>query len=284
MKPAASQTQPGLYIVATPIGNLRDITLRALDVLQAADLIACEDTRTSGVLLKQYGIGAPTLSYNDHNGEERRPAILKALAEGKRVALISDAGTPLISDPGYKLVREAQAHGHYVTTLPGPSSAIAALCLSGLPSDRFFFAGFLPARQEACRKTIQALAPIPSTLLLFESPRRLQETLRLLHSELGDREAAVVREISKLYEETRRAPLSQLCAHYEAHGDPKGEIVLVVAPPRQETASAETLERKMRLLLASHNVKEAAAILAEESGRPRKELYSLALRLKQDEG
>jgi len=270
---------PGLYLVATPIGNLKDITLRALEVLQAADLILCEDTRVTGKLLAHYGIKKPTLSYNDHNGEERRPKIFAALDDGKRVALVSDAGTPLVSDPGYKLAREALERGFYVTTLPGASSVLAALCLSGLPTDRFFFAGFLPAKQEACRKEIQALAGVPSTLVFFESARRLGETLALLAAQLGNREAAVVREITKMYEESRRAPLQELQAFYESNGDPKGEVVIVVAPPLAGTSSLADREAQLKLLLTSHSVKEAAAILAEQTGQPRKEMYALALKL-----
>ncbi len=193
---------PGLYIIATPIGNLSDITLRALEFLKSADLIVCEDTRVTAKLLGHYGIKKPLLSYNDHNGEERRPKIMEALADKKHVALVSDAGTPLISDPGFKLAREALAEGHYVTTMPGASSVLAALCLSGLPSDRFFFAGFLPPKKEACRREIEALAAVPSTLVFFESARRLSETLILLKEALGDRQAAIVREITKLYEES----------------------------------------------------------------------------------
>jgi 16S rRNA (cytidine1402-2'-O)-methyltransferase len=284
VKHGPSQTQaqhmpPGLYIVATPIGNLQDITLRALEVLKRADLIACEDTRESGKLLSAYGIKKPTLSYNDHNGAHRRPQILEALREGKMVALVSDAGTPLISDPGYKLVKEAQAQGFYVTVIPGASSVMAALCLSGLPTDQFFFAGFLPPKSEACRKEIQSLANLSATLVLFESPKRLEKTLALLYDVLGNREAAVVREITKLYEETRKAPLSELIAHYKAHGEPKGEVVLVIEPAGEKQTDVADIESKLSLLLATHSVKEAASIVAEETSRPRKEIYSLALEL-----
>ena len=283
MKQERSQIiPPGLYIIATPIGNLKDMTLRAIDVLNAADLIACEDTRVTGKLLSHYGITAPTLSYNDHNGEERRPKIMEALEQGKRVALVSDAGTPLISDPGYKLLKEAQARGFYITTLPGASSVMAALCLSGLPTDRFLFAGFLPAKEEACRKELQQLATVPSTLIFFESAHRLQDTLGVMHEVLGNREAAVVREITKLYEESRRDSLSELIAHYQQHGEPKGEVVIVVGPPLVAHETTESIEAKLRLLLSSHSVKEAAAILAEETGRPRKEIYSLALKLMEE--
>jgi len=285
VKEVSSQTYPpGLYIIATPIGNLKDITLRALEALKAADLIACEDTRVTAKLLSHYGIKKPTLSYNDHNGEERRPKILEALKGGKRVALVSDAGTPMVSDPGYKLVREAVAEGISVTALPGASSVLAALCLSGLPTDRFFFTGFLPAKKEACKKDIMALAAIPSTLIFFESARRLPDTLALLHEGLGDRQASIAREITKLYEETRRGLLSELKAHYEQSGAPKGEVVIAVATPLEEKHSPEDLEARLRWLLKSHAVKEAAGILAEQTGLPRKEIYSLALRLmKNDE-
>jgi 16S rRNA (cytidine1402-2'-O)-methyltransferase len=290
VKPDSSQIQPsgkypvsgqppGLYIVATPIGNLQDITLRALELLKAADLVVCEDTRVTAKLLSHYGINKPTLSYNDHNAQERRPKIMGALAEGKRVALVSDAGTPLVSDPGYKLVREALEQGIYVTALPGASSVLAALCLAGLPTDRFFFAGFLPPKKEACRKEIQTLSSIPATLVLFESARRLQDVLALLHGVLGNREAAVVREISKLYEESRRGTLGELMAHYSEHGEPKGEVVIVIAPPPENVTSGEDVEAKLKALLESHSVKEAASILAEQTGKPRKDVYALALKL-----
>jgi len=270
---------PGLYIIATPIGNLKDITLRALDVLRIVDLIACEDTRVTAKLLHHYGIDKPTLSYNDHNGQERRPKILEALAQGQRVALVSDAGTPLISDPGYKLVKAVHEHGFYVTTLPGPSSVMAALCLSGLPTDRFLFAGFLPSKTEACRNGLRELATSPSTLVFFESAHRLPATLALMHEVFGEREAAVVRELTKLYEESKKGVLSTLIAYYQEHGEPRGEVVVVVAPPAIAHESTEQLEEKLRLLLASHSVKEAVAIVAEETGTPRKEVYSLALKL-----
>jgi 16S rRNA (cytidine1402-2'-O)-methyltransferase len=278
VKAASSQLQPGLYLVATPIGNLGDITLRALETLKNVDLIVCEDTRVTGKLLNHYSINKFTLSYNDHNGSERRPKILEALKEGKRVALLSDAGTPLVSDPGYKLVREALAEGYYVTTLPGASSVLSALCLSGLPSDQFFFAGFLPAKEKACYDKIQALASIPSTLILFESARRLPETLGFLTKGLGNREAAVVREISKLYEESKRGPLQTLQSYYEKH-EAKGEVVIVIAPPGEAVADADDIESSLKLLLLSHSVKEAASIIAEQTGKPRKDIYTLALTL-----
>lgn len=280
MKQGSSQTlPPGLYIVATPIGNLRDITLRALDALTAADLIACEDTRVTAKLLSHYGIKKPTLSYNDHNAALRRPKIFTALEEGKRVALVSDAGTPLISDPGYKLVKEALERGVYVTALPGASSLLAGLSLSGLPSDRFFFAGFLPARHEACKKELQSLATIPSTLIFFESARRLLGTLAIMQEMLGNREVAVLRELTKLYEESRRGTLKELSAHYADAGAPKGEVVIAVAPPLETEETEENITIRLDWLLKSHSVKEAASILAEQTGKPRKEVYALALKL-----
>jgi len=277
----SSQINPvGLYIVSTPIGNLSDITLRALDILKLADLIVCEDTRVSGVLLAHYGIKKPLLSYNDHNGDERRPEIFAALESGKHVALISDAGTPLVSDPGYKLVREALEKDIYVTAIPGASSVLSALCLSGLPSDQFFFGGFLPSKAEALRKYITSLAVIPATLIFFESARRLPESIKALKDILSDRDAAIVREITKLYEESRRGKLSELLVNIEKNGTPKGEVVIVVAPPReQETINNQDIEEKIALLLKSHSVKEAASIIAEQTGRPRKEIYAIALKI-----
>ncbi len=288
VKPPHSQTQPtentlspGLYIVATPIGNLKDITLRALEVLRAAHLIACEDTRVTAKLLNHYGIDAPTLSYNDHNGEARRPQILRALEEGKIVALVSDAGTPLISDPGYKLVQAVQAEGHPITALPGASSVMVALCLAGLPTDRFFFAGFLPAKEEACKKELQSLSTIPATLIFFESNRRTADTLALMATIWAERKAAVARELTKLFEECRRGTLAELAVYYAKAGDPKGEVVILVSPPGTEAPTAEDIESKLTLLLATHSVKEAATIMAEQTGQPRKDMYSIALKLMQ---
>ncbi len=279
MKNDSSQTAPGLYLVATPIGNLKDITLRALETLKAADLVACEDTRVTGKLMSHYGIKTALLSYNDHNAEGRRPKIMQALKDGGVVALVSDAGTPLISDPGYKLVREVVAEGIAVSALPGASSVLAALCVSGLPTDRFCFAGFLPPKQEACKKQITELAAIPATLVLFESTRRLPETLALLARGLGDREAAVGRELTKLFEECRRGTLSELAAHYAEHGAPKGEAVIVIAPPLPVAASEGDVTAELKRLLKTHSVREAASLLSEETGMPRKAVYSLALTL-----
>lgn len=272
----------GLYIVATPIGNLSDISLRALDILKLVDVIACEDTRVSGGLLSHYGIKKPLISYNDHNADERRPEILAEIESGKRVALISDAGTPLVSDPGYKLVRGALAKDIYVTAIPGASSVLAALCLSGLPSDSFFFGGFLPSKAEALRKYIASLASVPATLIFFESARRLEESLAILNEALGGRQAAIVRELTKLYEESRRGKLPELLQYIQDNGAPKGEVVLVIAPPGEvEVMEKQQFEHNLELLLKSHSVKEAASIIAEQTGYPRKEIYAIALKIQQ---
>jgi 16S rRNA (cytidine1402-2'-O)-methyltransferase len=280
VKTPTSQTYPaGLYIVATPIGNLRDITLRALDLLGLADVILCEDTRTSSKLLSHYGIKKELLSYHDHNGEERRPEILALLSAGKRVALISDAGTPLISDPGYKLVRDVQAAGYYVSVLPGASSVMAALCLSGLPTNAFHFIGFLPPKQQAMAEKLSALATINATLVVFESARRLDETCAAMLLALGDREVSIVREITKMFEETRKHRLSEHIAHYAKNGLPKGEVVMVIAPPAAQEA-AQDITALLATLLQSHSLKDAATIAAEQTGKPRKEIYALALTLR----
>jgi 16S rRNA (cytidine1402-2'-O)-methyltransferase len=273
---------PGLHLVATPIGNLRDVTLRALEVLAAASLIACEDTRVTRKLLDHYGIATPLTPYHDHNAAQARPKLLARLAEGAAIALVSDAGTPLISDPGFKLVREAHAAGHAVTALPGPSAALAALTVCGLPTDRFFFEGFLPPKQAQRRSRIAELARIPATLVLFESGPRLAAALADLASGLGAREAAVCRELTKLYEEVRRGELAELAQHYAAAGEPRGEIVVVIAPPQAETASAGDVDTLLRAALERLSVKEAVAEVAAVTGRPRREVYQRALELSRD--
>ncbi len=280
LKRETSQTYPsGLYIVATPIGNLRDITLRALDILKLADVVLCEDTRVSGKLMSHYGLDKKLLSYHDHNGELRRPQILGMLAEGKRLALISDAGTPLISDPGYKLVKEVQEAGYYVSVAPGASSVMAALCLSGLPTNAFHFVGFLPPKKQALEEALRALAKIPATLVVFESAKRLDDTCAAMLGTLGDREVAVVREITKMFEESRKEKLSALITYYAEHGLPKGEVVMVIAPPSEEAAEQD-ITALLTQLLTTHSLKEAAQIAAEQTGKPRKEVYAAALSLK----
>lgn len=271
---------PGLYVVATPIGNLGDVTLRALKMLAGVDLIACEDTRITRRLTAHYGIATGLFAYHDRNAEKVRPELLQRLARGESLALVSDAGTPLVSDPGFRLVAEAVARGHALTAIPGPSAAISALILSGLPSDRFFFEGFLPAKAAARRRRIAALKDIPATLLIFESPRRLAASLADLAGLLGRRPAAVAREITKRFEETRRAPLDALAAAYAAEPPPKGEIVVIVAPPGAGEPPKQTdIDALLGELLATFSVRDAAAAAAERTGLPRKRLYARALEL-----
>ena len=224
---------PGLHVVSTPIGNLGDITLRALEVLAGADLIACEDTRVTRKLLDRYGIATSLTPYHDHNAAEARPRLLARLAEGAAIALVSDAGTPLVSDPGYKLVRAVREAGHAVTVVPGASAALAALAVAGLPTDRFFFEGFLPAKSGQRRARIAELARIPATLILYETGPRLAAALADLAQGLGPREAAVCRELTKLHEEVRRGALAALAQDYATADEPRGEIVLVIAPPTE---------------------------------------------------
>ncbi len=272
----------GLYVVATPIGNLRDITLRALETLAAADLIACEDTRVTRKLTDHYGIETPLTPYHEHNAAQARPKILARLAQGAAVALVSDAGTPLVSDPGFKLVRAAQAAGHAVTALPGASAVLAALASAGLPSDRFVFEGFLPPREAARRKRIDEIKTIPATLILFETGPRLAAALADLALGLGPRAAAVCRELTKLHEEIRRGDLTTLAAEYAAGAEPRGEIVIVVAPPAAPASDASDLDTLLQQALARLSVKEAVAEIASVTGQPRRAVYQRALALTED--
>jgi 16S rRNA (cytidine1402-2'-O)-methyltransferase len=274
---------PGLHIVATPIGNMRDITLRALDVLREADLIACEDTRVFAKLASSYGIAAPTVAYSDATQDVAEPRIVRALAAGKRVALVSDAGMPLISDPGYRLVRAALAGDHVVTAAPGASAVPMALALSGLPTDRFFFGGFLPAKESERRRAIASAAAVPATLVFFEAPHRLAASLVDLAELLGPRPAAIARELTKLFEEVRRGPLTELAQHYALHPDVKGEIVLVIGPPGEtEAPAAERLDEALRAAMAGASVKDAAAEVAARYGLRRRDVYARALELKRE--
>ncbi len=276
---AARAIEPGLHIVATPIGNLGDITLRALNALAAADLVLAEDTRISRRLLAHYEIETPLSAYHEHNAAEARPGILSRLAEGQALALISDAGTPLISDPGYRLVAAAIEAGHLVRPIPGPSAALAALSCAGLPTDRFFFEGFLPQKSAARRERANALARIPATLVFYEAPSRLAACLQDLAAELGPRPAAVARELTKLFEETRRGALGELAAYYAAE-PPKGEIVILVGPPLEQPAvEGEALDREILAALDGLSIKDAATAVAASTGRPRREIYSRALRI-----
>ncbi|MEZ5830713.1 MAG: 16S rRNA (cytidine(1402)-2'-O)-methyltransferase [Dongiaceae bacterium] len=289
-EPGTETRRPGepaagsLILIATPIGNLGDITARALEGLKNADLIACEDSRVTAKLLAAAGIEKPLMPYHDHNAETARPKILARVRAGERVALVSDAGTPLISDPGYKLVQAAVAEGLSVTMLPGPSAPIMALALSGLPSDRFLFGGFLPSKSKARRDAITEAARAPVTLVFFETAPRLVDSLRDLQAVLGDRKAAVARELTKLFEEVRRDRLAALIAHYEEAGPPKGEIVIVVGPPEEEAASAEDVDALLRRALATMSVKDAAATVSAATGKPKREVYARALALAEKAG
>ncbi len=277
---AVARLAPGLHVVATPIGNLGDITLRALEALAGADVIACEDTRITHKLLERYAIATPLTPYHEHNAAKARPALLRRLAEGEAIALVSDAGTPLISDPGYKLVRAARDAGHAVTALPGASAVLTALAVAGLPTDRFLFAGFLPPKEAARRARIAELARVPATLVLFESGPRLGASLADLATGLGaGREAALCRELTKLHEEIRRGDLASLAEAY-AHETPRGEIVLVIAPPGEAQAvSAAETETLLRQALARVSLKDAVGEVADATGLPRREVYRQALAL-----
>ena len=275
-----SKPRPGLYIVATPIGHMDDISLRALDLLASVDRIACEDTRHTRQLLERHGIEARLLPYHEHNAEHMLPAIMARLTHGETIALVSDAGTPLISDPGYKLVRKVIASGIHVSAVPGASAALMALTLSGLPSDRFMFAGFLPPKSGARRKALGELAAVQSTLIFFESARRLPASLGDMAEILGARDCTVAREMTKLHEEFRRGDLHELAAHYGEAGAPKGEVVVVIGPPAQAAQFSEQyIEARLTELLQSSSVRDAASQLAAETNLARRELYAAALRL-----
>jgi 16S rRNA (cytidine1402-2'-O)-methyltransferase len=273
----------GLHLVATPIGNLGDLSLRAIEVLKGVDAIACEDTRVTGKLAQRFGIATPLLSYHEHNAERMRPRLIARLKAGDRIALVSDAGTPLVSDPGYKLVREAAEEGVPVVAVPGPSAALAALIVSGLPTDRFFFQGFLPVKAGARKETLAELSRVPATLIIYEAARRLGETLADLAQGLGDRSAAVGRELTKLHEEVRRGTLDALARHYAEH-PAKGEAVVVVAPPapgaEADSVDLEALDARLAELVGRVGVKEAAAEAARAFGVPRREAYARALALR----
>ena len=270
---------PGLYIVATPIGNLRDITLRALDVLRAADVIYCEDTRVTRKLLGMYQIKGHLKSYNDHSDDARRDEICGCVQDGQVVALVSDAGMPLVSDPGYKLVVACREAGVPVTTVPGANAPLSALQISGLPSNQFSFLGFFPVKTKARCAVMDAWKGAPSTLIAFETAPRLLACLRDIDATLGGREVAVVREITKLYEEVRKGTPSDLISHYEEAGLPRGEIVLVIAPPVAEEMSEEAVDELIRNALETMRTKDAAAFVAEKSGLRKSDIYDRALKM-----
>lgn len=281
----ARALEPGLYLVATPIGNLGDITLRALETLAGADVLACEDTRVTRVLLDRYGIRRRATAYHEHNADEAGPKLLEALAEGKSVALVSDAGTPLVSDPGFRLVERAAEAGIRVIPIPGPSAVLAALVASGLPTDTFLFAGFLPPKDGARRSRLEALKNVPGSLVFFESPRRLGDALAAMEGVLGAvRPAAVARELTKTFEEMRRGTLAELAASY-ADVTPKGEIVICVGPPG-ETPAAEPAEvdALLRRLGDEMPASRAAAEAAKMTGLPKSDLFRRLVALKDRDG
>jgi 16S rRNA (cytidine1402-2'-O)-methyltransferase len=269
----------GLYLVATPIGNLGDITLRALATLARADVLCCEDTRHSAILLAHFSIARPLRPYHEHNAMRERPRIMAELAAGKSVALISDAGTPLVSDPGYKLVREALAAGHRVVSLPGPSAALAALTSAGLATDTFLFAGFLPARESARRTRLAELAEVQATLVFFEAPSRLGESLADIGRVLGPREAAVARELTKLYEEVRRGTPEEL-AKWAAEAKPRGEMVVLVGPPLPQAVTDEAIAAKLTPMLSVMSLSEAARTAADDLGIAKARAYDIGVMLK----
>jgi len=277
---AAPKASPGLHLVATPIGNLGDITLRALETLAGVDIIACEDTRITRRLTERYAITAELKPYHEHNAALARPKILERLAQGASIALVSDAGTPLISDPGFKLVREVCAAGYRVIAVPGPSSVLTALSVAALPTDRFFFEGFLPAKEHARHVRLGELARIDATIVMFESGNRVQETLRDLAAIMQGRDAAVCRELTKLHEDVKRAPIAELAAHADTL-ETRGEFVLVVGPPADDAGvmDDDALGDLLRAQLAQSSVKDAVAHAVELSGRPRREVYARALEL-----
>jgi 16S rRNA (cytidine1402-2'-O)-methyltransferase len=273
---------PGLHLVATPIGNLGDMTARAIETLRRADVIACEDSRVTGKLCAAFGIRTRLVPYHDHNAKTALPGLMKRLQDGEIVALVSDAGTPLVSDPGYRLVRAAAEAGINIVAAPGPSAALAALTVSGLPTDRFLFAGFLPPKTAARKAALAELAAVPATLLFYESPRRLADALADMVDVLGPREAAVARELTKLHEETRRGALADLAAAYSAEDAPKGEIVIVVGPPGEDAGVVDdaALDDMLRAALAGDaSLRDAVDAVCAATGRKRREVYARALAL-----
>lgn len=280
----AERLAPGLYVVATPIGNLGDITVRALATLAAADIVLCEDTRTSGKLMERYGIKAKLEPYHEHNAAKVRPHILERLASGAAVALISDAGTPLISDPGYRLVRESAARGIAVTSCPGPSAVMAGLSISGLPTDRFLFLGFLPAKAGETRKLYDEVKSFRATLVFFESPHRIIATLEEMAEALPDRAVCVTRELTKLHEEALRGSYGEVIAGLKAKSAVKGEITLVLGPPPDESYAATDADvaAAIAVALQSMPASKAAAEVAKRFGLAKADVYAEILARKAD--
>ncbi|MGR3724092.1 16S rRNA (cytidine(1402)-2'-O)-methyltransferase [Abyssibius alkaniclasticus] len=281
--PSAPSLAPGLYLVATPIGAARDITLRALDILASADMLAAEDTRNTRHLMEIHGIalnGRKILPYHDHNGAQQRPRLLAAVAEGRSLAYVSDAGTPMVADPGYALAQGMIAQGLPVFAAPGASALLAALAVAGQPTDRFMFAGFPPPKAAARARFLADLAAVPATLVFYESPRRLADCLAGMATAYGDaRPASVCRELTKKFEQVRRGALGTLAAEYAAEPAPRGEVVIVLGPPVAIQRSAETLDSALTSALANHSLKDAVAAVAEALDLPRKQVYARALDL-----
>ncbi len=283
---SAAKLSSGLYIVSTPIGAARDITLRALDILAAADIIAAEDTRNTRKLMDIHGIslgGRKLISYHDHNGHERRPFLLEALKAGKSIALVSDAGTPLLADPGYHLAQYVRDAGHKVATAPGASALLAALCVAGQPTDKFFFAGFAPNKTKARLEYFKSLGDIASTLVFYESPKRLTKSLKDMVSAFGgERSATVCRELTKKFEEARPGSLQELVDYYSQTNTPKGEIVIVVGPPPKIQMTQDDIDQALLTALKDFRVKDAAKHVSEQLGISRNQAYERALELKKD--
>ncbi len=283
---SAAKLSSGLYIVSTPIGAARDITLRALDILAAADIIAAEDTRNTRKLMDIHGInlgGRKLISYHDHNGHERRPFLLEALKAGKSVALVSDAGTPLLADPGYHLAQYVRDAGHKVATAPGASALLAALCVAGQPTDKFFFAGFAPNKTKARVDYFKSLGAVASTLVFYESPKRLTKSLKDMVSAFGgERPATVCRELTKKFEEARPGSLQELVDYYSQTNTPKGEIVIVVGPPPKIQMTQDDIDQALLTALKDFRVKDAAKHVSEQLGISRNQAYERALELKKD--
>ena len=273
--------EPALYLVSTPIGNLGDVTIRALETFAAADIVACEDTRVTRILLERYGIRRKMVAYHEHNEAEAAARLIAAVGEGKSVALASDAGTPLVSDPGYRLVQEAVKQSVRVVPIPGASAVLSALTASGLPNDTFMFAGFLPVKPGQKKTRIEALADVQATLVFYESPRRLADTLETMAEILGDRQAVVARELTKTFEELRRGLLPELAAHYMEAGAPKGEVVLCVAPPGEKPEQSEADTDQLLIGLAAEMpTAKAAGEAARMTGLKKSDLYQRLLKLK----
>lgn len=280
----ARPLEPALYLVATPIGNLGDMTIRALETLAAADIVACEDTRVTRVLLERYGIRRRTTAYHEHNAELAGPKLVAAVAAGRSIALVSDAGTPLVSDPGYRLVEEVLAAGARVVPIPGASALLAALTASGLPSDAFFFAGFLPVKAGQRGSRLEELKAVPGTLVFYESPRRLADSLGAMAQVLGDRPAAVCRELTKAFEEVRRGRLAELAEAYGEEDTPRGEIVVCVGPPTPQEAAVEDVDALLLSLAEEMGASRAAGEAARMTGGRKADLYRRLMELRDDGG